>query len=104
MTIEEKGLPFHKNPYNFGNLFVLFHVEFPDSLDTSQLSSISSTLSGMKRTTADANMDVAETVTLMEYSADQKNTKATGGTRGTDSEEEEDDPRARMGGQRVQCA
>lgn len=26
MTIEEKGLPFHKNPYKFGNLFILFRV------------------------------------------------------------------------------
>lgn len=33
MTVEEKGLPFHKNPYEFGNLFVLFKVKFPDSLD-----------------------------------------------------------------------
>jgi len=32
MTIPEKGLPFHKNPYKFGNLFVLFKVVFPDSL------------------------------------------------------------------------
>lgn len=30
MTIEDKGLPFHKNPYKFGNLFVLFNVTFPD--------------------------------------------------------------------------
>lgn len=35
MTIEEKGLPFHKNPYKFGNLFVLFSVKFPDSLNSS---------------------------------------------------------------------
>jgi DnaJ homolog subfamily A member 2 len=33
MTIEEKGLPFHKNPYRFGNLFILFSVKFPDSLN-----------------------------------------------------------------------
>jgi len=33
MTIEEKGLPFHKNPYKFGNLFVIFTVVFPTSLD-----------------------------------------------------------------------
>lgn len=32
MTLEEKGLPFHKNPYKFGNLFVLFTVKFPDAL------------------------------------------------------------------------
>jgi DnaJ-class molecular chaperone len=35
MTIEEKGLPFHKNSYKYGNLFVLFTVKFPTSLETS---------------------------------------------------------------------
>jgi DnaJ family protein A protein 2 len=33
MTIEEKGLPFHKTPYEFGNLFVLFRVKFPDNMN-----------------------------------------------------------------------
>jgi DnaJ family protein A protein 2 len=33
MTILEKGLPFHKNPYKFGNLFVLFRVKFPETLN-----------------------------------------------------------------------
>ena len=32
MTIEDKGLPFHKNSYKFGNLFVLFKVKFPETL------------------------------------------------------------------------
>lgn len=33
MTVLEKGLPFHKNPYKFGNLFILFRVKFPDTLN-----------------------------------------------------------------------
>jgi DnaJ family protein A protein 2 len=33
MTILEKGLPFHKNPYKFGNLFVLFRMKFPETLN-----------------------------------------------------------------------
>ena len=37
MTIPEKGLPFHKNPYKFGNFFVLFTVKFPESLGASQV-------------------------------------------------------------------
>mmetsp|Transcript_16341 Transcript_16341/g.27641 ORF Transcript_16341/g.27641 Transcript_16341/m.27641 type:complete len:365 (+) Transcript_16341:39-1133(+) len=36
MTVQEKGLPFHKNPYRFGNLFVLFKVKFPETLNESQ--------------------------------------------------------------------
>ena len=38
MTVEDKGLPFHKNPYKFGNLFVLFKVKFPESLNEGQIS------------------------------------------------------------------
>lgn len=40
MTIEDKGLPFHKNSYKFGNLFVLFKVNFPDSMDAAQIPKI----------------------------------------------------------------
>ena len=49
MTIEDKGLPFHKNPYKFGNLFVLFNIKFPDTLDELKRSQISTTFSGMKK-------------------------------------------------------
>jgi len=40
MTIEDKGLPFHKNPYKFGNLFVLFKIKFPENLDDPAISAI----------------------------------------------------------------
>ena len=30
MTIEDKGMPFHKNPFKFGNLFIMFKVVYPD--------------------------------------------------------------------------
>jgi DnaJ-class molecular chaperone len=40
MTIEEKGLPFHKNPYKFGNLFVIFSVKFPETMDASQIDQV----------------------------------------------------------------
>ena len=40
MTIEEKGLPFHKTSFNFGNLFVLFKVKFPERMDDQQCSKI----------------------------------------------------------------
>lgn len=32
MTCEGLGLPFHKTPYKFGNLFIKFTVKFPDQL------------------------------------------------------------------------
>ena len=31
-TLEGKGLPFHKKSWEFGNLFIIFKVTFPDSM------------------------------------------------------------------------
>lgn len=44
MTIPDKGLPFHKNSYKFGNLFVLFTVKFPEELASHEVDQVSSTL------------------------------------------------------------
>lgn len=32
MCIEEKGMPFHKKSWNFGNLFIMFKIVFPDKV------------------------------------------------------------------------
>jgi DnaJ-class molecular chaperone len=40
MTVEEKGMPFHKNPYRFGNLFVLFKVKSPEHISDSQAAEV----------------------------------------------------------------
>ena len=40
MTCEGLGMPFHKTPYKFGNLFVTFKVEFPESVDGAQMAEI----------------------------------------------------------------
>jgi DnaJ family protein A protein 2 len=32
-TVENFGMPYHKQPYKFGNLFVVFKVTFPDKLE-----------------------------------------------------------------------
>ena len=36
-TVPDKGLPFHKQPYKFGNLFIMFKVTFPDSVDVDKI-------------------------------------------------------------------
>lgn len=52
----------------------------------------------MKRKNTNEDMECAETVKLITYSEDQKNSHAQGGTRGIDSDEEnDDDPRLRGG-------
>ena len=101
MTIEDKGLPFHKNSYKFGNLFVLFQIKFPETLDEMKRNKIASTLSSMKKNKPDADMDVEETVMLQEYKEEHKNSHVQGGTKGNDSEEEEDGHAAHHGGQKV---
>ena len=57
MTIEDKGLPFHKNSYKFGNLFVLFKVKFPDSLGPNQITQVNNTFADLKKKKADETMD-----------------------------------------------
>lgn len=69
MTIPEKGLPFHKNPYKFGNLFVLFKVTFPNTLGTTELAEMSETLKGMKKKNVKMS-DADETHRLIPYSTD----------------------------------
>jgi len=99
-TVLEKGLPFHKSSYKFGNLFILFKVKFPDNIASPQMQQISGALSNMKP--ADTDMTSAEeTVTLTKFTESQRNTHAQGGTEGNDSDEEEG--HGHPGGQRVQC-
>jgi DnaJ-class molecular chaperone len=74
MTVQDKGLPFHKKPYEFGNLFILFHVKFPESLNDAQISEVSTTLKAMKKQNLDAEMDASEVCKLQTFSEDQKNT------------------------------
>lgn len=31
-TLEGKGLPFHKKSFEFGNIFIIFKVTFPETL------------------------------------------------------------------------
>lgn len=33
MTCEGLGMPFHKTPYKFGNLFIDFSVKFPEKVE-----------------------------------------------------------------------
>lgn len=100
-TVPEKGLPFHKQPYKFGNLFVMFKVTFPDSMPVDKIPAVQSALPGP---TADGDeaMD-AETCMLQAFEESQRNTKAGGGTR-DDSDDEDEEHGHPGGGQRVQCA
>ena len=40
MTCEGLGMPFHKTPYRFGNLFITFKVKFPDQLNAGHIKEV----------------------------------------------------------------
>lgn len=103
MVCESLGMPFHKTPYKFGNLFITFKVDFPEAVDQAQMSEIQKILSSQSKSSAEKSEinGVEEKVILQKFEEHHKNTHAQGGTRGNDSEEEEDDDG--HGGQKVGC-
>lgn len=44
-TVKDKGLPFHKTSYKSGNLFIVFKVKFPMTINDSQIGAIQKALS-----------------------------------------------------------
>lgn len=36
-TVEGQGMPYHKQTYKFGNMFVIFKVKFPENLNSDQM-------------------------------------------------------------------
>lgn len=101
-TIEGMGMPYHKSPYKFGNLFVVFKVVFPEKLDTTSVSKINEAIGSSKKKT-DVDMEVAETCSMLPFKEHHRNTHHEGGQEGNGSDDEEGESEGR-GGQRVQCA
>ena len=93
MTCEGLGMPFHKTPYKSGSLFITFVVKFPDTVTAAQISKIEGILSGQKKSSEDsAELSAcSNNVEMVPFKEEHKNTHAQGGTRGVDSEGEEDD-------------
>lgn len=104
MTCEGLGLPFHKTPYKFGNLFIKFHIKFPETLNQTQITAASTILSAQSKSAAELKeiSEADETVTLVKFEEKHKNTHAQGGTHAHGSDEEEDDEDGH-GGVKVGC-
>lgn len=101
-TVENHGMPYHKSPYKFGNLFVVFKVVFPDKLQKAQIDKIGEALVAQKKK-GDVDMDVAETSELKAFQEHHRNTHHEGGQEGNGSDDE-DEGHGHGGRQRVQCA
>mmetsp|Transcript_404 Transcript_404/g.941 ORF Transcript_404/g.941 Transcript_404/m.941 type:complete len:420 (+) Transcript_404:152-1411(+) len=101
-SIVDGGMSVHKRPFTKGRLFVVFRVNFPDSLSAPQITALKSALpsSGSENETMPEG-EMVEEVSMMTASADQIGQVSASASHGNayDSEDEDDG----HGGQRVQC-
>lgn len=103
MTLKDMGLPFHKKSFEHGHMFILFRVEFPETLKKEQIDQIAKVLKLPKKSEETCD----EEHTLEEYHENQRNTHVQGGTEGNDSDEEHDGHPGMGGmggGHRMECA
>ena len=107
MTCVGLGMPFHKKSYEFGNLFVKFTVEFPDTIQVPEcLNAITQALSkteGQKPLAIESEAFADEEVLMQKLDEKHKNTHAEGGTTQDHQEEEDEDDEEGGGGPRVGC-
>ena len=97
MTLKGLGLPFHNKIWEFGNMYVLFRVEFPKTLKDKQVKEIAKVLNKPKR----MDEEVDSEVVLEEFHEDQRNLNE--GVSGHD-DEEDDDRHGMGGGHRMECS
>eukprot|EP01024_Parvocaulis_polyphysoides_P025994 TRINITY_DN2367_c0_g3_i7.p2 TRINITY_DN2367_c0_g3~~TRINITY_DN2367_c0_g3_i7.p2 ORF type:complete len:252 (-),score=35.74 TRINITY_DN2367_c0_g3_i7:864-1619(-) len=109
MSIHDEGMPIHGSPFTKGNLYIHFLVEFPDSLSSQQIDTISALLPERAAGAEENGMDTddAEDVRLLpipdmeeELKRRQEESKRTGGGEAYNSDSDE----GYGGAQRVQCA
>jgi DnaJ family protein A protein 2 len=100
-TVEGHGMPYHKQTFKSGNLFIMFKIKFPESLNTTQIHKVGGALAFQKKK-ADVEMDIAETCSLQEFKEQHRNTHHEGGTQGNNSDGEEEDD-GQGNGTKVRC-
>ena len=96
MCIEEKGMPFHKKSWNFGNLFIMFKIVFPDKVTQDQKNIAKACFLGMENQVEGKNPDesIRDVKTMTQFKEDQRNTHAQGGTKAEDSDDDQKDDNA----------
>jgi DnaJ-class molecular chaperone len=92
-TAEGLGLPFHKTPYKFGNLFIKFNIKFPDQLNASQMEAAKTILSSQQKSAAELKeiQSTEDKVQLVKFQEHHKNTHVQGGTEAHGSEDEDEE-------------
>jgi len=82
-------MPFHKNPFRFGNLFIMFKIKFPKKIGSEQKSAMKKAVETLNYIEDDddkieadelaGNQKTVETVILKPYDKTQRNTNPFGG-------------------------
>lgn len=103
-TVEGHGMPYHKQTYKFGNLFIIFKIKFPESLKDTQLKQLGEALAFQIKNPQDEEMDIAETCNMKPFSEQHKNAHHEGGSGGRGGDEDDDDEEGQgHGGHGVRC-
>lgn len=95
MTIEERGMPFHKNSFKQGNMFILFKVKFPQQLVGDEMEEVKACLSkldGMDVREEEPDQSINDVKQMKKYDVNQRNSHHQGGNQANDSDEEKEEP------------
>lgn len=101
--IPNEGMPIHKRPYDKGNLYIQFNIEFPKPgfFKEPQLKELEKLLP--PRRTLQKPAGETEEVTMEKVAERQRGQQGPGQRRGPTADSDDDDEEGH-GGQRVQCA
>lgn len=99
-VVKNKGMPFYKDAFSHGNLYIKFNVEFParGQLKNEQIEALKTILPGPKQSVLDKKKNYE---LLEDFDEHETNPHEEGGRNKGDDEEDEE---MSHGGQRVQCA
>jgi len=98
--IPGEGMPQHKRPFEKGNLYVVFKIQFPEGpFNQKQADQLAAVL-GPKKSVPKPQGEVEEVILAKANLGDTKKSPGGGGRRGESYEEDEEE----QGGSRVQCA
>jgi DnaJ family protein A protein 2 len=120
--IQDEGMPEHGRPYEHGNMYIQFHVKFPETLSPQQVAALQQTLGGStvstpgspgaQNPTSNGDVDMADGEHIEEVSfrsvqdieEELRSRRQYAKDRGAEAYDSSDDEDGGRGGQRVQCA
>lgn len=91
-TVKELGMPFFNAPYKYGNLYLDFEIDFPETLNEDQVKKITTILKNERLHKKQANIKDMDKYFLEEYKASEENTDHKGGQRSQYEEDDDEEP------------